>query len=249
MSMTQLVFGTALGFLAVQALLYCLKQLFSRIAGIAERSRVRSREALPVSVLISGFVRYAPSIAVSAALITLGVWAVKDHLAARRAGNVPVADALDAAGAGLPADSRAGVDDIAVLVQPGGSAAPAAAASAPLDPYSDPDFRRPSRPHHGSTSSLKDALLQRSEAKARTDLLREMRQQRNRSQYDCEAVARAEQYLKAGLDVWGFAAWETKYFPVATYGGATLPECRGIKKVIDPTRLDLQSTLAQGNQH
>ena len=248
MSMTQLVSGTALGFLCAQALLYCLRELRTSIAGYAERSR----EALPVSALISGFVRYAPLVAASAALATLGVWALKDHLAAKRAGTGPAAEALDAAGAGSPlADSRAGVDDITLLTQPGGSnpgAFSSSSSSTPSDPYGDPDFRRPARPRHGGALSLKDALVQRSEGKAREDLLRDMRQQRDRSQYDCEAAARAERYLKAGLDVWGFAAWEQKYFPVDTYQGATLPECRNIKSVVDPTRLNLQSAVAQGNR-
>lgn len=248
MSMTQLVIGTALGFLCAQALLYSLKQLGNRIAGHAGRLPLSSREALRASALISGFVRYAPPVAASAALMTLGAWAVKDHLAARRASTVPVADALDAAGAGSLADSRAGTDDIAVLTPTGGSNPAASSAAASADPYSDPDFRRPSRPHRGDASTLKDALLQRSEDKARADLLRDMRQQRTRSQYDCEAAARAEQYLKAGLDVWGFAAWEEKYFPADTYQGAKLPECREIKSVVDPTRLNLQSAVARGNQ-
>jgi hypothetical protein len=248
MSMTQLVIGTALGFLCGQALLYCLKLLGRSVTGNAERWRIRSRDALPASALIGGFVRYAPPVAASAALITLGAWAVKDHLAARRTGSVPVAGALDAAGAGRLADSSAGVDDIAALVQPGGSNPAASLSAAPLDPYSDPDFRSPSRPHRGGALSLKDALLQRSEVKARANLLHDMRRERSRSQYDCEAAERAEQYLKAGLDVWGFAAWEEKYFPVETYKGATLPECRDIKSVVDPTRLNLQSAVAQGNR-
>jgi hypothetical protein len=249
MSMTQLVIGTALGFLGAQALLYCLKQLSDWITGSAQRSQIRSRGVLPASALIiSGFVRYAPPVAASAALITLAAWAVKDHLAARRAGGVPVEEALDAAGAGPLADSRAGVDDIAVLTQPGGSNPAASPSAVPLDPYGDPAFRRPARSHRGGAPSLKDALLQRSEGKARADLLRDMRQQRNRSQYDCEAAARAERYLKAGLDVWGFAAWEEKYFPVDLYKGARLPECRDIKSVVDPTRLNLQSAVAQGNK-
>ena len=248
MSMTQLVIGTALGCLAAQALLHCLKQLNSRIAGSAERWRVRSRDALPASALISGFVRYAPPLAACAALVTLGAWAVKDHLAARRAGATSVADALHAAGTGPLADSRAGVDDIGILTQAGGSNLPASGTAAPPDPYNDPDFRRPLRPHRGGALSLKDALVQRSEGKARAALLRDMGQQRNRSQYDCEAVERAERYLKAGLDVWGFAAWEEKYFPADTYKGATLPECRDIKSVVDPTHLNLQSAVAQGHQ-
>jgi hypothetical protein len=249
LSMTQLVIGTALGFLGAQALLYGLKQLSRRMAGKAQSPAARPGEPLPASAFMRAFVRYAPTVALSVALITLAAWAVKDHLAARRAGNVAVADSLDAAGAAQLADSRAGVDDVAVLTQPGGGSSPAAApAAAPPDPYSDPDFRRPPRPHRAGAPSLKDALLQRSEAKARAELLSDLRQQRNHSQYDCEAAARAERYLKAGLDVWGFADWEAKYFPVDTYKGATLPECRDIKNVVEPSRLNLQSAVARGSQ-
>jgi hypothetical protein len=74
-----------------------------------------------------------------------------------------------------------------------------------------------------------------------------MRQRRTRSQYDCEAAVHAERYLRAGLDVWGFAAWQAKYFPVESYKGATLPECGDIKDVVEPARLNLQSAVAQGN--
>jgi hypothetical protein len=95
--------------------------------------------------------------------------------------------------------------------------------------------------------SLKETLLQRSEGKARADLLRETQQHLYRSQYDCEAADRAGKYLKAGLDVWGFAAWQIRYFPVDSYKGATLPECKDIKDVVDPSPLHSQSTVAQEN--
>jgi hypothetical protein len=65
-----------------------------------------------------------------------------------------------------------------------------------------------------------------------------------RSQYDCEAAERAEHYLKVGLDVWGFAAWQQRYFPMDGYKGATLEQCRDIKAIV-PGSLDLQSTVAQ----
>jgi hypothetical protein len=71
----------------------------------------------------------------------------------------------------------------------------------------------------------------------------------SRSQYDCEAAERAGRYLKAGLDVWGFAAWQLKYFPVEGYKGATLAGCKNIPNVVDPTRPDLQSTVAREAAH
>jgi len=245
MSMTQLVIGTALGFFAAQASLYCLRQLHRWLLGHAPQWRFRRLTALPAGVLVSGFVRYAPPLAVAAGLITLGAWAVKDHFAARRAGGHVPAEVLEPAGGAALADARVSADDLATLNPP--SDAPAAATSAPpLDPYSDPDFKAPSRAHraHGS-QSLTETLLQRSEAKARADLLQDTRQQSARSQYDCEAAVRAGKYLEAGLDVWGFAAWELKYFPVDSYKGATLPQCRDIKNVVDPSRLNLQSAVVQ----
>jgi hypothetical protein len=69
----------------------------------------------------------------------------------------------------------------------------------------------------------------------------------HRSQYDCEAVDRARKYLKSGLDVWGFAIWQVKYFSVDSYKGATLPQCKDIENIVDPSSLDLQSTVAQKN--
>lgn len=230
MSMAQLIIGTALGFLAAQALLYGLRQLGDWVLGDA---------------LIGGFVRYGPPLALGAALVTLGVWTIKDHLAARRAHSATVAEALDPARTAAPADTHA-TDEVATLASAATAANPAPSATEALDPYGDPDFKVPSRPHRaGGAASLKDALVQRSEAKARADLLRDVRQQRNRSQYDCEAAEHAEKYLKAGLDVWGFAAWELKYFPLEAYKGATLPQCKAIKSVVDPSRLDLKSAVAQ----
>jgi hypothetical protein len=247
MSTTQLVIGTTVGFLAAHALLYGMKRLRGRKSGDVQRSRGSTREPLPASALMRGFVRYAPSLALGAAHVTLGAWAVKDHLAARHAGNVPVAEALDASAAAQLGDSPAAADDLAILTQPGGSIPAAANAAASVDPYSDPDFRTPSHPHRARAANLKDALLRRSELKARADLLRDVRQQSTRSQYDCEAAARAERYLKANLDVWGFVAWEAKYFPVDGYKGATLPECRDIKAVVEPSQLHAQSAVAQAN--
>jgi hypothetical protein len=249
MSMTQLVIGTALGFCAAQALLYGLRRLGGALLGSAGSARKRSVRPLPAAAFISGFVRYAPPIALSAALFLLGAWAIKDHLAAKRAGKLPVADAIDPASPAPLADSRGVADDVTALSQPGEATPAAAPATSATDPYSDPEFKAPGRPHHarGGAVSLKDALVQRAEVKARTDLLSETRAQRDRSQYDCEVAAHAEQYIKAGLDVWGFADWQTKYFPAAGYKGATLPECRDIKNVVDPSRVNLQSAVAQGN--
>jgi len=126
--------------------------------------------------------------------------------------------------------------------------APAATPVESADPYADPDFKVRRRAHHAGTHlSLKETLLQRAEAKAHDELLGEMKQHQNRSQYDCEAADRAVKYLKAGLDVWGFAAWQVKHFPMDGYEGATLSQCQNITDVVDPSRFDMHESLAQGN--
>jgi hypothetical protein len=241
--MIQLIIGTALGFLAAQSGLYGMRRSF----GWLQREEVRTRiGALPGHVIVGGFIRYAAPIGAGAALITLGVWAVGDYLAAKAARTVALGSTLDAT-------TAAGV------VAPQGSAEQAAGGSAPAtaepavavqpesaDPYVDPDYKVHRTPHRtGRPLSLKETLLQRSEAKARSELLQDMKQHASRSQYDCEAADRAGRYLKAGLDVWGFGAWQLKYFPTEGYKGATLIACKDIPNVVDPSQLNLQSTVAQ----
>ena len=247
MSMTQLIIGTALGFMVAQGVLYAVKRLAGWLQRDEVRRQIRAVTHAPGPVLVSGFVRYAAPLGMGAALITLGAWAVKDHFAAKAARSAPLAD-VEPSGAVVLSDSQSSRDVVATLA-PAAQVNPSAAVVVDsVDPYADSDFRLPARPHRaGSALSLKEALVQRSEAKARADLLRETQQQRNRSQYDCEAADRAEKYLKAGLDVWGFASWQLKYFPMERYQGATLPQCKAIKNVIDPSRLDLKSAVAQGN--
>src|SRR5262249_33306245 len=115
-----------------------------------------------------------------------------------------------------------------------------------INPYADPDYQVHRKPHRAGTPlSLKETLLRREETKARADLTKDMQQHLSRSQYDCEAADHATRYLKADLDVWGFASWQSKYFPVEGYKGATLAQCKDIKNVVDPGGLDLRSTVAQ----
>jgi hypothetical protein len=54
--------------------------------------------------------------------------------------------------------------------------------------------------------------------------------------------------VAAGLDVWGFAAWQMKYFPTNNYKGATLVQCHDVGNVIDPSWLELRSTVARDNR-
>jgi hypothetical protein len=249
MSMTQLIIGTALGFVVAQSALYSLRYSFGWLQREEVRTRIRAMTPSPGHAFVAGFIRYAAPIGASVALITLGVWAVSDYLAAKAARSAALTGALDPATAAalppgssdeLPASSTApATTEPAIAVQPENA-----------EPYADPDYKVRRAVHRsGSASSLKETLLQRSEAKARAELMRDMRQHASRSQYDCEAADRAGRYLKAGLDVWGFAAWQLKYFPVAGYKGATLAECRDIPNVVDPTPLDLQSTVAQDAAH
>src|SRR5260370_6690322 len=248
MSMTQLVFGTALGFFVAQGVLYSVQHLI----GWLRRSDARKGIVEPTpkvgSTLIGGLNKYAALGGLSAAVITLGVWAVGDHLAAKSARSAVTADAVESSTA-VPVSNPLGSPDEVAGRAPmpkvdGSTAVPVDN----VDPYTDSDFKVQRSAHHARTAlSLKETLLQRSEAKARADLLREIQQHLYRSQYDCEAAERASKYLKAGLDVWGFATWQSRYFPMDSYKGATLPQCQDIKEVVDPSSLDLQSTVAQEN--
>ena len=249
MNMTQLIIGTALGFAVAQSALYGLRHSFGWLQREEVRTRIRAMTPLPGPALVAGFIRYAAPIGAGAALITLGVWAVGDYLAARAAPSGTLASALDpATPAGVPPQSAS--DEVG-SASPAGNTEPVIAVQpVNVDPYADPDYRVHRRAHRsGNALSLKETLLQRSEAKSRAELLRDMQLHASRSQYDCEAADRAARYLKAGLDVWGFAAWQLKYFPMEGYKGATLAGCKDIPNVVDPTQLDLQSTVAREASH
>jgi hypothetical protein len=248
MSMTQLVIGAALGFMVAQGALLGIRQLAGWVQREDLAERIRALTPLPGPAILGGFVKYAAPLGASAALITLGVWAVTDYLHAKSIHSEATASAVDS----LPVPQSQAQDPAE-----GAKPAPeppavsvAVATTERVDPYADPDFKVHRRSHRaGSPASLKETLLERSEAKARDELLLETQQHANRSQYDCEAAGRADKYLKAGLDVWGFAAWQAQHFPPAAYKGATIQECKDIKDikdvVEDASRLDLQSTVAQ----
>jgi hypothetical protein len=242
MSMAQLVIGAALGFMIAQGVLHGVRHLTTWL----QRDRETPARA---HVFFSRLIRYAGPVGASAALITLGAWTVADYLAARAARTAEVNSAFDPAAEDTGA-ADAHADDTAAAA-PGPDAGPAAASAASNpDPYADPDFKVLRRPHHaGAALTLKETLVQKSEAKARAELLQDVRQHERRSQYDCEALDHVEKYLKADLDVWGFAAWQVKYFPAEAYKGAALPQCQDIKDVVDHSGLDLHSTVAQGNHH
>ncbi|MBV8878205.1 MAG: hypothetical protein JO158_10870 [Gammaproteobacteria bacterium] len=243
MTMMQLIVATALGFIVAQSGLYGVRHSLRWLQRVEVGTRVRT---LPGQVIVSGFIRYAAPIGATAALITLGVWALGDYLAAKAARNAALANALDSAPAVGAAQAQGSADDGVGSGASAGAEPAIAAQPESGDPYADPDYKVHRRARRaGAPLSLKETLLQRSEAKARAELLRDMQQHASRSQYDCEAADHAARYLKAGLDVWGFAAWQLKYFPAEGYNGATLAGCKDIPNVVDPSQLDLQSTVAQ----
>jgi hypothetical protein len=245
MSMTQLIIGTALGFVVAQSGLYGIRHSLGWLQREELRTHIRT---LPGHVIVGGFIRYAAPIGAAAALITLSVWAFGDYMAAKATRSTTLASTLDSATTAAAAQAQGSADEAARSA--GAAAVEPATAIQPegVDPYADPDYKVHRRTHRsGSPLSLKETLLLRSEAKARAELLRDMQQQASRSQYECEAADHAARYLKAGLDVWGFGAWQLKYFPTEGYKGATLVACKDIPNVLDPSQLDLQSTLAQEN--
>jgi hypothetical protein len=246
MSMTQLIIGTALGFLVAQSGLYGIRHSLGWLQREEVRTRLRVLTPSPGHAIVAGFIRYAAPIGATVALITLGMWAVGDYLAARAARTAALGSSLDSTAAVTPPEGS--MEEGASGSAAGGSAAiaePAIAAQPEnADPYADPDYRVRRRAHRPGALSLKETLLQRSEAKARAELLREMQQHARRSQYDCEAAEHAARYLKAGLDVWGFGAWQLKYFPTAGYKGATLAACKDIPNVLEGSQLDLQAAVA-----
>jgi len=246
MSMAQLVIGAALGFIIAEGVLYGIRHLILWLRRDETRRRLRTLTASRESAFIAGFTRYGALVGASAAIITLGAWAVGDYLAAKSARSAAMVNAFDPATPVAAPPLQHSADDAAEVEPAADVDSARAAPPAGADPYADPDFKVQHRTHRSGTAvSLKETLLERSEAKARAELLRETKQHLRRSQYDCEAADRAARYLKAGLDVWGFAAWQFKYFPADGYKGATLPECKDIKDVLDPSSVDLQSTVAQ----
>jgi hypothetical protein len=247
MSMIQLVIGTAFGFLVAQGALYGLARLIRWLRHGDLLARARAVRATPAPTVLGALIRYAAPVGVSVALLTLGVWAVSDFFAAKSA---PSAEAnLFDSSAPAPAQEKGVPPPVrSASLPPLPPPEPLEEVSGKIqDPYADPAFKVQRKPHRaGAAPSLKEALVQKSETRARNELLRELQQHVHRSQYDCEAAQRADKYLKAGLDVWGFATWQVKYFPVNSYRGATLERCRAIKNIV-ASPVDLQSAVAQQN--
>jgi hypothetical protein len=244
--MLRLVIGTALGFMVAQAVLHVL----NRIAGWVRYADIglRLRKISPVrgSAFLGGFIKYASLLGGSAALITFGVWSVEDYMAAKATRTAATLKVPDISAVAPEPDPKNFKPAVAVLPEPPAEAD--VASDTEVDPYGDAQFKvKHVRRRGGAQPNLKDALIERSEAKARDDLLQQTRQHALRSQYDCEAADRAARYVKAGLDVWGFTAWQLKYFPTENYKGARLEACKDIRSLLDPGSAPTQSTVAQQN--
>jgi hypothetical protein len=249
MSTLQLVIGTALGFVLAQIGLSTARQALGWLRREEVRTRIRQLTPALGPAMIGGFIKYAGPLGAGAALVALGVWAVGDYWRANSARTAALASAYEHPPAPLPPpalESPSATEKVASLAPAPKADLPAAAPPATLDPYGDPDFKVQPRVHHGS-KNLRDTLVRRAEVKARAELLTETHLHAQRSQYDCEAAERAVKYLKSGLDVWGFTAWQVKYFPMDGYKGATLARCKELKNVIDPATLNLQAAVTHGD--
>jgi hypothetical protein len=229
MGMSQLVIGTAFGFIVAQIVLFGLRGSM----GWAQRDqlRLRLRKLMPTrgSAIVHGFVKYAAPVAVGAALITLAAWAVSDYFAAKSARGAAMASVLDPSVSAVGNDQNGNAAQMPPPPSLAADSTDGASAGTP-DPYQDAEFKVRHKFHRGPLT-LKEQLLQKEEGKARSELLAGLKQHAQRSQYDCEVVDRAQKYLKAGLDVWGFTAWQSKYFPQEGYKGTTMPQCADIQNV------------------
>jgi hypothetical protein len=235
LSIMQLIFGAALGVVLAEGVLHGLRLSIGWFQRDEMRRQVSKLPSVRGSDLIGGFIKYAGVLGAIAALITLGVWDVGDYLAAKSARRMMGANVLDTAAVASISDQHGSPNERAPVVPLRKANSATAVRVANVDPYADANFKVQRRPQHAGTHpSLRDTLVQRSEAKARADLLRQTQEHLHRSQYDCEAAERATRYLEAGLDVWGFAAWQLRYFPRDGYQGATLAQCRDIATVNDP---------------
>src|SRR6266404_803090 len=232
--MTQLIFGAAFGFILGEGVLHGLKYSIGWLQAAEVRKRVGNLPSVQGSDLVRGFIKYAGVLGAVAALITLAVWSVGDYLTAKSVRRVTSANVSGvAAAASIPGPDPHGAPSEGAGTTPSSKANSAAVVPADtIDPYSDSDFKVQRRPRVGPHPSLRETLVQRSEARARVDLLRQTQEHAHRSQYDCETAERVSKYLKAGLDVWGFATWQLRYFPRDGYKGATLPQCKAIKDVM-----------------
>jgi len=133
LSMTQLIFGAALGFLLGEGVLYGVKYSIGWLQRGEVRKRVGKLSSVRGTELIGGFIKYAGVIGAIGALIALGVWGVGDYLAAKSVHRVMSANTSDAAVTASTPDPHSFSGD-SCRSQPGSSAG------------ETPDVRRASPP-------------------------------------------------------------------------------------------------------
>ena len=146
MSMTQLVIGTALGFFVAQGVLYSIRHPI----GWLQRSDARKRILKPTpslgSAFISAFIKYAAPVGAGAALITLCVWAVGDHLAAKSARSAATADVFTPSTLVPASTSRGSPDELGRPASVSRVGRSTALATDNVDPYADSDFKVSNNP-------------------------------------------------------------------------------------------------------
>src|SRR5215472_16097494 len=100
MGMTQLIFGTALGFVVAQSALYAIRRSLGWLQREEVGTRIRAMTPSPGHAVVAGFIRYAAPLGAAAAVITLAVWGIGDYIAAKAARSATLANTLDAAAPG-----------------------------------------------------------------------------------------------------------------------------------------------------
>src|SRR5258708_37612073 len=85
LSMTQLIFGAALGFLLGEGVLHGIKHSIGWLQRDEVRKRVGKLSSVRGSELIGGLIQYRRVIGAKCARISLSVWRVAGYLAARAA--------------------------------------------------------------------------------------------------------------------------------------------------------------------
>ena len=97
MNMSQLIIGTALGFCVAQVALYGFRHLVGWLRRAEVRQRIRELTPSRETDLIGGFIRHAGLIGAGAAIITLGVWTVRDYLCLLYTSSATPAQGFDSA--------------------------------------------------------------------------------------------------------------------------------------------------------
>jgi hypothetical protein len=152
MSMIQVVIGAAFGFLVAQGLLYSLRWLVSRLRWEDLIARARAVRSASTPTVVSALIKYAAPIGVSAALITLGVWALSDYLAAKSARNAEANLFDPSAPPPIPDQAAPPVIHSAALPLEAPPEVTADAATATPDPYRDPAFKVQRKPRRAGAA-------------------------------------------------------------------------------------------------